>query len=73
MVSGKENEKSVAVTATVGMDGSFSPQATSANIVRRPTTDERKTRGYRLLEEMNTKPNVIYLKKVDLNKAEDHG
>ncbi len=34
---------------------------------------ERKTRGYRLLEEMNTKPNLIYLKKVDLNKVEDHG
>jgi hypothetical protein len=27
--------------------------------------DERTTRGYRLLEEVNTKPNVIYLKKVD--------
>ena len=26
---------------------------------------DRKTRGYRLLEEMATKPNVIYLKKVD--------
>ena len=27
--------------------------------------DESKTRVYRLLEEMATKPNVIYLKKVD--------
>jgi molybdopterin-containing oxidoreductase family iron-sulfur binding subunit len=27
--------------------------------------DESKTRVYRLLEEMGTKPNVIYLKKVD--------
>ena len=27
--------------------------------------DEKKTRVYRLLEEMGTKPNVIYLKKVD--------
>jgi len=26
---------------------------------------EHKTRGYRLLEEIGTKPNVIYLKKVD--------
>jgi molybdopterin-containing oxidoreductase family iron-sulfur binding subunit len=37
---------------------------------------ERETRGYRLIEEMNTKPNLIYLKKVDpypLNKAETHG
>jgi molybdopterin-containing oxidoreductase family iron-sulfur binding subunit len=38
--------------------------------------DERQTRGYRLLEEMNARPNVIFLKKVDqypLNKAETHG
>jgi molybdopterin-containing oxidoreductase family iron-sulfur binding subunit len=37
---------------------------------------ERKTRGYRLLEEMGTKPNVIYLKKVDpypLNSGGGHG
>jgi molybdopterin-containing oxidoreductase family iron-sulfur binding subunit len=27
--------------------------------------EERSTRGYRLLEEMGTKPNVIYLKKVE--------
>ena len=26
---------------------------------------DRTTRGYRLLEEMATKPNVIYLKKID--------
>ena len=26
---------------------------------------DRETRGYRLLEEMNTRPSVIYLKKVD--------
>ena len=37
---------------------------------------DRKTRGYRLLEEMGTKPNVIYLKKVDpfpLRKGVGHG
>ena len=28
--------------------------------------DENSTRVYRLLEEMATKPNVLYLKKVDL-------
>ena len=36
----------------------------------------RKTRGYRLLEEMATKPNLIYLKKVDpfpLQKGAGHG
>ena len=33
---------------------------------------ERKTRGYRVLEEMNTKPNVIYLKKVDPNLGDGH-
>ena len=31
---------------------------------------ERKTRGYRLLEEMNTKPNLIYLKKVEQEPGE---
>jgi molybdopterin-containing oxidoreductase family iron-sulfur binding subunit len=38
--------------------------------------EERKTRGYRLLEEMGTKPNVIYLMKVDqfpLPKSGDNG
>jgi len=38
--------------------------------------EDRKTRGYRLLEEMATKPNVIYLKKVDqfpLTKDGNHG
>jgi hypothetical protein len=37
--------------------------------------EERTTRGYRLLEEINTRPSVIYLKKVDqypLNEGEDH-
>jgi len=37
---------------------------------------DRKTRGYRLLEEVGTKPNLVYLKKVDrfpLNKSEGHG
>ena len=35
----------------------------------------RETRGYRLLEEVNTKPNIIYLKKVDqypLDKGDGH-
>ena len=27
--------------------------------------DERETRGYLLLEELNVKPNVVYLKKVE--------
>ena len=38
--------------------------------------EERTTRGYRLLEEMATKPNVIYLKKVDqfpLKKGNGNG
>ncbi|MDA0734627.1 MAG: 4Fe-4S dicluster domain-containing protein [Chloroflexi bacterium] len=37
--------------------------------------EERTTRGYRLLEEINTRPSIIYLKKVDqypLNEDEDH-
>ena len=36
---------------------------------------ERTTRGYRLLEEIGTKPNVIYLKKVDKYPLKDdrHG
>ena len=34
---------------------------------------ERKTRGYRMLEDMNTKPSVIYLKKVDPNKGSSGG
>ena len=36
---------------------------------------ERTTRGYRMLEEIGTKPNVIYLKKVDKYplKNETHG
>ena len=37
---------------------------------------DRTTRAYRLLEEMNTKPNVIYLKKVDqypIKQGEQHG
>jgi molybdopterin-containing oxidoreductase family iron-sulfur binding subunit len=37
--------------------------------------EERTTRGYRLLEEINTRPSIIYLKKVDqypLNEGEDH-
>ena len=36
---------------------------------------ERETRGYRLMEEVNTRPNVIYLKKVDqypLGKGDGH-
>tara|TARA_B100001013_G_scaffold201003_1_gene121741 strand:- start:1820 stop:2167 length:348 start_codon:yes stop_codon:yes gene_type:complete len=36
---------------------------------------DRKTRGYRLLEEIGTKPNLLYLKKVDqfpLKKNEAH-
>ena len=38
--------------------------------------EDRNTRGYRLLEEMGTKPNVIYLKKVDqfpISKGGNHG
>lgn len=37
--------------------------------------EDRTTRGYRLLEEIGTKPNVIYLKKVDKYplKNETHG
>ncbi|HLF05441.1 MAG TPA: hypothetical protein VI855_09530, partial [Dehalococcoidia bacterium] len=37
---------------------------------------DRTTRAYRLLEEMATKPNVIYLKKVDqypIKQGEQHG
>ncbi len=34
---------------------------------------ERETRGYRLLEEMNTRPSVIYLKKVDQYPLADKG
>ena len=37
--------------------------------------EDRTTRGYRLLEEINTRPSIIYLKKVDqypLNEGEDH-
>jgi len=36
---------------------------------------ERETRGYRLMEEVNTRPNVIYLKKIDqhpLGKGDGH-
>ena len=36
---------------------------------------ERETRGYRLMEEVNTRPNVIYLKKIDkypLSKGDGH-
>ena len=38
--------------------------------------DERTTRGYLLLEELNTKPNVVYLKKVEQfppGDAQAHG
>ena len=38
--------------------------------------DQRTTRGYRLLDDLGTKPNVIYLKKVDqfpLKKDKGHG
>ena len=38
--------------------------------------EERTTRGYRLLEELGTKPNVVYLKKFDvfpLKKGNGHG
>lgn len=37
--------------------------------------EDRTTRGYRLLEEFNTRPSIIYLKRVDqypLNEGEDH-
>ena len=37
--------------------------------------EDRTTRGYRLLEEFNTRPSIIYLKKVDqypLNQGDDH-
>ena len=36
---------------------------------------DRETRGYRLMEEVNTRPNVIYLKKIDqhpLGKGDGH-
>ncbi len=38
--------------------------------------DERTTRSYLLLEELNVKPNVIYLKKVEpypVGESEHHG
>lgn len=37
---------------------------------------ERTTRGYRLIEEVNTRPSIIYLKKVEpypLDKGDSHG
>jgi molybdopterin-containing oxidoreductase family iron-sulfur binding subunit len=38
---------------------------------------DRETRGYRLLEEMNTRPSIIYLKKIDQyplsNEGASHG
>ncbi len=62
----------------------FADQGDTTGPVERYFTDlneheeehDRKTRGYRLLEEMGTKPNVIYLKKVDkfpLRKGDGHG
>ncbi len=34
---------------------------------------DRKTRGYRLLEEMNTRPSVVYLKKIDQYPLDGEG